>query len=105
MILGGPTNGFRSLFHEAKRLAAHSLAQDADEPMGTDLWFQVSIASSRNFMRHFSARFLHRTLAAPLVSPGTPTPFPNPDRQPDLRRGMHSLLANNIWCDHGKDKR
>lgn len=38
-----------------------------------------------------------RPLDAALVSPGEPTPFPNPDRQPDLARGMHSLLANNIW--------
>ncbi len=38
-----------------------------------------------------------RTLDAPLVSPGEATPFPNPDRAPDLRRGLHSLLGNNIW--------
>ena len=32
------------------------------------------------------------------MGPGAPTPFPTPDRRPDLARGMHSLLANNIWC-------
>ena len=31
------------------------------------------------------------------MSPGEKTPFPNPDRRPDLRRGMHACLANNIW--------
>ena len=31
------------------------------------------------------------------MSPGKKTPFPNPDRRPDLRRGMHACLANNIW--------
>jgi len=36
-------------------------------------------------------------LDAALVSPGEKTPFPNPDRRPDLRRGMHACLANNIW--------
>jgi hypothetical protein len=45
------------------------------------------------------SRIFCRPLDAALVSPGTPTPFPNPDRRPDLARGMHTLLANNIWCE------
>ena len=32
-----------------------------------------------------------------MVSPGEKTPFPNPDRGPDLRRGMHACIADNIW--------
>ena len=31
------------------------------------------------------------------MSPGARTPFPNPDVTPDLSRGMHALLGNNIW--------
>lgn len=43
------------------------------------------------------APVLDRTLDAALISPGVATPFPNPNRPPDMRHGVHSLLAANIW--------
>jgi hypothetical protein len=47
--------------------------------------------------RNGHERLSIRPLDAALVGPGARTPFPTPDRRPDLARGMHSLLANNIW--------
>jgi hypothetical protein len=38
-----------------------------------------------------------RSLDATLVSPGKPTPFPMVEELPDLSRGMHFNLHNNVW--------
>ena len=34
---------------------------------------------------------------APLVSPGEANPFPEGQKKPDLKKGMHFNLENNVW--------
>lgn len=38
-----------------------------------------------------------KTWDASLVSPGNPTPFPNGLFQPEMDKGVHFNLMNNIW--------